>query len=147
MDGYVAVGVALIFVAVALSGYYLWHSHRMSRAPEYQELRRAATIIRLRNAAIIIAMLSFSGFSLLLAGMSRLSLGSEAYIARSSLSTYALYLGLAMTATVIWLTIISRKVEFNFNRLLQMHAVKEKFRAGLKFSSRPKSKPKRKKRV
>jgi uncharacterized membrane protein (DUF485 family) len=144
MDGNIAIGVTLIFAAGLLTGYYLWRSHRMSKHPKYQELRRAVTIIRLRNAAIITAMLAFASYSLLLAGLTRLSPGSDAYTARSNVSTYTLYLGIAMTATVIWLSIVSRKAEFNFNRLLQKHTVKEKFLAGLRFGTRQKPNPKRK---
>ena len=147
MDGYIIVGVALAFATIPLSGYYLWHSHRMSKDPDYQELRRAAWIIRIRNTATIIAMLAFSGFSLLLASMPRLTPRTEEYITRDILSTYALYTGLAMVVTSIVLWFIGRKAEFDFDRLLRINGVKEKFWAGVKFNQRRKQRPKYKNRV
>lgn len=138
MDGYAIIGLTLFFTTVVLLGYFLWHSHRTKKDLDDQGLKRAAIIIRLRNTATILAMFGFSVFLLLLSSMPQLSPGTEEYTARDNLSAYVLYAGLAMLAAATCLSIISRRAEFNFKRLLQIHAVKEKLHATLKFKRKPK---------
>lgn len=140
MDGYSIIGVALFFATLLLLSYILLHSHRIKVDLEDQELKRAATIVRLRNIALIMGMLAISSFFMLLSSMSPLGTGTAEYATRDTLNTYILYTGLVLFAIAAGLGLVSRKAEFNFRRLLQQYAVREKLRATLKFKRKPKSK-------
>lgn len=147
MNGYSGTGIGLFFAALVLLAFFLWHSHRLRRNSRDQDIRRAVTIIRLRNTAIILAMLAFSTFFLLLSSLSKLERGTAEYAMRDSLSAYALAVGLVLLAIAIYMGILSRKAEFNFKRLLQQYAVKEKLVAMLKFGRKRTPKPKQTNRV
>jgi Ni/Fe-hydrogenase subunit HybB-like protein len=143
VDGYSIIGVVLLFTTLLLLSYILLHSHRIKVDLEDQELKRAATIVRLRNTALILGLLAISSFFILLSSMSPLSTGTTEYATRDTLNTYVLYAGLVLFAIAAGLGIVSKKAEFNFRRLLQQYAVREKLAATVKFRRKPKPKPNR----
>lgn len=140
MDGYKLIGLALFFITFLVLSYILWHTHRMKKGLQDEEIKRAARIIRLRNVALILGMFAISTFFMLLSSIPMLSPDTPEYEARDNLSTYALYAGLALLMTAACLAVISRLPQFNFSRLVRLHAVKEKLRATFKFKPRTKSK-------
>lgn len=134
MNGYNSFGIILFFTTFIVLACILWRTHGIKVDLEDPELKRAALIIRLRNVALILGMFAISAF----------------LIMRTSiplLSTYLLYVGLALLIAAAYLRFVSKKPEFNFERLLQQYAVKEKLAAMLKFSRKPAPKPKRRNRV
>jgi uncharacterized membrane protein len=145
MDGYAIIGLTLFFTTVLLLGYFLWHTHRMKKNLHDEEIKRAARIMQLRNAALIIGMFAISVFFILLSSMPLLNPNTEEYTIRDNASTYAFYVGTGLLAIAVSLTVVSRIPAFNFTRQVRRHAVKEKLVAMLKFRSR--AKPKRSTRV
>jgi hypothetical protein len=145
VDGYAITGMVLFFVTLLVLSWILLRSRKIKVKLADQELKLAARIVKLRNITLICGMFAISAFFMLLSRISPPSPGTAAYVVRDTWSTVFLYTGLTMFAIAACLGYLSRKIDFS--RLLRIHAVKEKMRAGLKFNSRRKSKLKRKNRV
>jgi hypothetical protein len=138
VDGYVVSGLLLFFASLVWFAYLLWHTRRLKVLAHDKEIKRAARIIKVRNAAVILALWAFSSFLLILSSLPRLTAGTSEYIARDRLSNGMLAAGIGLLVVATVLGVMSKNIRFDFRRLVRRYAIRERVRAKLRLKRRPK---------
>lgn len=106
MENLVLLGVMLVFAATAWMLYALYATQKIKESVrERTTISKVATLVRLRNASIVIALYSLSFICFLTVGQSLLDETSIQYQVRSNVielltGTCAATIGFAMTAQI-----------------------------------------------